>query len=147
MAVITIAPRIRAPAEPLRRTRARGSRRRTGHTSTGYGVCNRPHHTRHRECPLCRGVEVIRRQLPGMRAGRLLRRARPALCARRSVATLPATMTAVQVSTPGSAGALQLRHDVPVPVVGPGEILVRNSYSGVNFHDTCKRVLALLSHR
>ena len=61
----TIAPA--PPAEPLR-TQPASRRRRTGHTSTGYGVCNRPHRTRHRECPLCRGVECEGREVVWGRA-------------------------------------------------------------------------------
>ena len=46
-----------------------------------------------------------------------------------------ATMKAVQITKPGGVEALQY-NEVPVPVPGKGEVLVRNAYSGVNFIDT-----------
>ena len=47
-------------------------------------------------------------------------------------------MKAVRVHTPGDATALRL-DDVPVPVPGPGEALVRISHAGLNFIDVYQR--------
>ena len=49
-------------------------------------------------------------------------------------------MRAVRVFEPGPAEtALNLSDAVEVPEVKPGEVLVRNEFSGVNFHDTYTR--------
>jgi len=53
---------------------------------------------------------------------------------------LPVAMRAVRVFEPGPAEtALNLSDAVEVPEVKPGEVLVRNEFSGVNFHDTYTR--------
>ena len=59
---------------------------------------------------------------------------------RRLSTAAPATMRAVRVFEPGPAEtALNLSDQVSVPEVKPGEVLVRNEFSGVNFHDTYTR--------
>ena len=70
---------------------------------------------------------------------RLLRTAGPAL--RRQHSSAPAgPMRAVQVWDVGPAEtALALSSTVGVPTPGPGQVLVRNALSGVNFHDTYTR--------
>ena len=70
---------------------------------------------------------------------RLLRTAGPAL--RRQHSSAPAgPMRAVQVWDTGPAEtALALSSTVGVPTPGPGQVLVRNALSGVNFHDTYTR--------
>ena len=53
---------------------------------------------------------------------------------------LPSTMRAVRVFEPGPAEtALHLSDQVGVPELKAGEVLVRNEFSGVNFHDTYTR--------
>jgi NADPH2:quinone reductase len=47
-------------------------------------------------------------------------------------------MRAIQFSNPGGVEVLETR-ELPVPVPGQGEVLVRNSYVGVNFVDTYYR--------
>ncbi|XEU99839.1 hypothetical protein FSHL1_005126 [Fusarium sambucinum] len=44
------------------------------------------------------------------------------------------TMQAIQIEKNGSTDVLELR-DIPLPSLGEGEILVRNHFSGINFHD------------
>lgn len=51
------------------------------------------------------------------------------------MAPLPSTMKAVQIARNGGVEVLEHR-DVPVPVPGPGQVLVRNRFAGVNFIDT-----------
>ncbi|UNI16791.1 NADPH:quinone reductase [Purpureocillium takamizusanense] len=52
-----------------------------------------------------------------------------------NMAPLPATMKAIQIAKNGGVEVLEL-NDVPVPKPGPGQVLVRNRFSGVNFIDT-----------
>ncbi|KAF4583177.1 quinone oxidoreductase [Ophiocordyceps camponoti-floridani] len=49
---------------------------------------------------------------------------------------LPNTMKAVQISRNGGTEVLELRHDAPVPKPGPGQVVVRNLFAGINFIDT-----------
>lgn len=49
---------------------------------------------------------------------------------------LPSTMKAVVVETTGGPEVLQFRTDYPVPQPQPGEVLVKNHISGVNYIDT-----------
>ncbi|KJZ77804.1 hypothetical protein HIM_02981 [Hirsutella minnesotensis 3608] len=49
--------------------------------------------------------------------------------------SIPSTMKAVQIDKNGGVEVLEYK-DVPVPSPGPGEVLVRNEYAGVNFIDT-----------
>ena len=62
-------------------------------------------------------------------------------CQQRRLSTAPpATMRAVRVFEPGPAEtALNLSDQVSVPELKAGEVLVRNEFSGVNFHDTYTR--------
>lgn len=50
-------------------------------------------------------------------------------------ATIPATMRAVLLTGNGGFDRLSLRDDVPVPVPGPGEVLIRVGAAGVNNTD------------
>ncbi|KAG8410018.1 hypothetical protein J3458_019089 [Metarhizium acridum] len=52
-----------------------------------------------------------------------------------SMAPVPATMKAVQVSKTGGVEVLEYK-DVPVPTPKEGQVLVKNEFAGVNFIDT-----------
>ncbi|KRA98460.1 hypothetical protein ASD83_14295 [Devosia sp. Root685] len=52
--------------------------------------------------------------------------------------TLPATMSAVHIATPGAADALQVT-SLPLPEVKPGEVLIRVAAAGVNGPDLAQR--------
>jgi len=52
--------------------------------------------------------------------------------------SLPTTMTAIAIATPGGPEALQ-PVELPVPVPGPGEVLVKVAYAGVNGPDVAQR--------
>lgn len=52
--------------------------------------------------------------------------------------SLPTTMLAMAISSPGGPEALQPR-DVPVPRPGPGEVLIRTAAAGVNGPDLAQR--------
>ncbi|MDW4549585.1 NAD(P)H-quinone oxidoreductase [Defluviimonas sp. D31] len=52
--------------------------------------------------------------------------------------TLPKTMRAVEISKPGGPEVLQLI-EAPVPVPGPGQILIEVAYAGVNRPDALQR--------
>ncbi|MFO1170734.1 MAG: NAD(P)H-quinone oxidoreductase [Hyphomicrobiaceae bacterium] len=52
--------------------------------------------------------------------------------------TLPKTMTAIAITTPGGPDALQPRA-VPMPVPGPGQLLVKVAAAGVNRPDVAQR--------
>jgi putative PIG3 family NAD(P)H quinone oxidoreductase len=54
------------------------------------------------------------------------------------VAKLPETMMAIGYDTPGGAEVLQLEH-VAVPQPGPGQVLVKVAYAGVNRPDVIQR--------
>lgn len=51
------------------------------------------------------------------------------------MAPVPPTMKAVSFARPGDVSVLDLT-TVPVPAIGPDEVLIRNTYAGVNFIDT-----------
>ena len=53
---------------------------------------------------------------------------------------VPDTMQAIGFAEPGGPEVLRLEQDVPVPQPGPGEILLKVAYAGVNRPD-CIRVL------
>ena len=55
-----------------------------------------------------------------------------------SAATIPDTMTAIEISTPGGPGVL-LPVSRPVPLPGPAEILIRVAAAGVNRPDLMQR--------
>lgn len=44
-------------------------------------------------------------------------------------------MQAIVVAALGDSSCLQLRTDVPIPTAGPGHVLVKLEYSGVNYID------------
>lgn len=52
--------------------------------------------------------------------------------------TLPQTMTAIAISTPGGPEALQPRAE-PVPAIGAGDVLIRVAATGVNGPDLAQR--------
>ncbi|MGB7261309.1 MAG: alcohol dehydrogenase catalytic domain-containing protein, partial [Albidovulum sp.] len=52
--------------------------------------------------------------------------------------TVPATMRAVEISQPGGPEVLRLS-DVPVPQPGPGQILIKVAFAGVNRPDALQR--------
>ncbi len=52
--------------------------------------------------------------------------------------TLPKTMRAVEITKPGGPEVLQLT-EVPVPVLGPGQILIEVVFAGVNRPDALQR--------
>jgi NADPH:quinone reductase-like Zn-dependent oxidoreductase len=54
--------------------------------------------------------------------------------------TIPATMRAVVLTGHGGYEKLELRHDVPVPVAGPGEVLIKVGAAGVNNTDINTRI-------
>ena len=49
--------------------------------------------------------------------------------------SIPATMRALQQTSLNGPQDLRLITDVPVPVPGPGEVLIRVTAAGVNFGD------------
>src|SRR5512139_219277 len=51
---------------------------------------------------------------------------------------LPTTMTAIGIAAPGGPEVLQ-PVKLPVPVPGPGEVLVKVAYAGVNGPDVAQR--------
>jgi NADPH:quinone reductase len=54
------------------------------------------------------------------------------------MADLPQNMTAIEISTPGGPEVLK-QCDRPVPVPGPGEVLLKVAYAGVNRPDVVQR--------
>jgi len=54
------------------------------------------------------------------------------------MSSLPTTMTAIRIAAPGGPEALQLV-EVPVPHPGPGEVLVKVAFAGVNGPDLAQR--------
>ena len=46
---------------------------------------------------------------------------------------LPASHSAIQLSNPGSNPTVSLTANLPLPEVSPNDVLVRNSYGGVNY--------------
>lgn len=54
------------------------------------------------------------------------------------MADLPQNMTAIEISTPGGPEVLK-PCDRPVPVPGPGEVLLKVAYAGVNRPDVVQR--------
>ena len=49
--------------------------------------------------------------------------------------SIPATMRALQQTSRSGPQDLRLITDAPVPLPGPGEVLIRVSAAGVNFAD------------
>ncbi|NRB33626.1 MAG: zinc-binding dehydrogenase [Rhodobacteraceae bacterium] len=54
--------------------------------------------------------------------------------------TLPTTMTGIYLTRHGGPDALELRHDIPVPIPGKGEVLVEVMAAGVNNTDINTRI-------
>ena len=54
--------------------------------------------------------------------------------------TIPATMRAVLLTGNGGFDKLEWRSDVPVPVPGPGEVLIKIGAAGVNNTDVNTRI-------
>ncbi|MCR6637081.1 hypothetical protein [Devosia sp.] len=52
--------------------------------------------------------------------------------------TLPPTMSAIHIATPGAPDALQVT-SLPLPEVKPGEVLIRVAAAGVNGPDLAQR--------
>lgn len=52
---------------------------------------------------------------------------------------VPDTMQAIGFAEPGGPEVLRLEQDVPVPQPGPGEILLKVAYAGVNRPDCIQR--------
>ncbi|WP_347310720.1 NAD(P)H-quinone oxidoreductase [Defluviimonas sp. SAOS-178_SWC] len=52
--------------------------------------------------------------------------------------TLPKTMRAVEITKPGGPEVLQMT-EVPVPMPGPGQVLIEVAYAGVNRPDALQR--------
>ncbi|WEW60916.1 NADPH:quinone reductase [Emydomyces testavorans] len=50
--------------------------------------------------------------------------------------TIPTTQKAIQISRTGGPEVLEYHTSLPVPIPGPGEVLIKNHLSGVNFIDT-----------
>jgi putative PIG3 family NAD(P)H quinone oxidoreductase len=55
------------------------------------------------------------------------------------IATLPKTMAAIEISTPGGPEVL-VTADRPIPVAGPGEVLIEVVAAGVNRPDVLQRL-------
>ncbi|KAI9779393.1 MAG: NADPH:quinone reductase [Peltula sp. TS41687] len=53
--------------------------------------------------------------------------------------TGPKTMRGIQISTTGPPSVLQHQASLPIPHPGPNEVLIQNTYIGVNFIDTSFR--------
>ena len=58
---------------------------------------------------------------------------------KRSLSTIPPTMKAVVVRNVGDSSALEVDDAFPTPTVEDGQVLVENSFSGINFIDTYHR--------
>ena len=54
----------------------------------------------------------------------------------RTMASLPSTMRGVQISKTGGTEVLDYLTDLPVPTPKTGEVLVKNSFIGINYIDT-----------
>ncbi|EEP80354.1 hypothetical protein UREG_05196 [Uncinocarpus reesii 1704] len=50
--------------------------------------------------------------------------------------TVPTVQKAIQISRTGGPEVLEYQTSLPVPTPGPGEVLIKNSLSGVNYIDT-----------
>ena len=54
--------------------------------------------------------------------------------------SLPRVMSGVYLTRHGGAGALEMRHDIPVPRPGQGQVLVQVTAAGVNNTDINTRL-------
>jgi NADPH2:quinone reductase len=55
---------------------------------------------------------------------------------------LPQYQTAVQIKEYGGSEVLQVNNDVPIPKPGDDEVLVKNTFAGVNYVDTVNTFLS-----
>ncbi|KAI1982491.1 NADPH:quinone reductase [Ophidiomyces ophidiicola] len=53
-----------------------------------------------------------------------------------ATATIPTTQKGIQISRIGGPEVLEYHTSLPVPQPGPGEVLIKNNLSGVNYIDT-----------
>lgn len=56
-----------------------------------------------------------------------------------SMTSIPDTMKAIVLKEVGDASKLSWSERQPTPQPGPGEVLILNRYSGLNYHDTYTR--------
>merc|ERR1712232_572196 len=56
-----------------------------------------------------------------------------------SMSTVPPTMKAAVVRETGDASALKVENDFPTPTLGANQVIVKNSFAGINFIDTYHR--------
>eukprot|EP00951_Prasinocladus_malaysianus_P031887 scaffold308112_cov33-Prasinocladus_malaysianus.AAC.1 len=57
----------------------------------------------------------------------------------RAMSSVPKTMRAAVVRETGPIDVMKVETDYPVPELKPGQALVRNQFSGINFIDTYHR--------
>jgi NADPH:quinone reductase-like Zn-dependent oxidoreductase len=62
------------------------------------------------------------------------------------MAALPATMRAVWLTGHGGMDRLEVRRDIPVPLPGPGDVIVRVAAAGINNTDVNTRVAWYSKH-
>jgi len=55
------------------------------------------------------------------------------------MSTVPPTMKAAVVRETGDASALKVESDFPTPTLGANQVIVKNSFAGINFIDTYHR--------
>ncbi|KND92431.1 putative quinone oxidoreductase [Tolypocladium ophioglossoides CBS 100239] len=98
-------------------------------------ICSVPAIGRHASCA---GVSPHRRSSPSLpaRASPLSQlQQQQQLRKPSTMAPVPSTMNAVQIARNGGVEVLEHKA-IPVPTLGPGQVLVRNRFAGVNFIDT-----------
>lgn len=49
---------------------------------------------------------------------------------------LPTTQTALQINSVGGPEVLELNQSAPVPTITADQVLVKNTYAGLNYIDT-----------
>jgi len=59
--------------------------------------------------------------------------------AKRCFSAVPETMKAAVIREVGDANAMKIETDYPTPKMGPGQVIVKNEYAGINFIDTYHR--------
>lgn len=79
-----------------------------------------------------------RKMLSGARRAMVAAARKGAACAR-AMSSVPATMRAAVVRETGPVENMKVETDYPVPVLKPGQALVKNKFSGINFIDTYHR--------
>lgn len=58
---------------------------------------------------------------------------------KRCFSAVPETMKAAVIREVGDADAMKIETDYPTPTMGPGQVIVKNEYAGINFIDTYHR--------